>query len=148
MIGPLRQWFERDEQPALIGRAAAASSSTGKTTQVLNVRIPLDNLDKAEQLVRHGLKGNILRSLRGAAEHTGVLLGKESFGHDGEQIEVECHRHQQDAQHEKLVPQHPSQTPFIMAVQPIEGRASGLKDSSVLVFAFPLEQHRAHHRRG
>ncbi len=81
----LVQGLQRDELVARVGGALAA----GKSHDVLDAGIGLDDIHRLLDRLLHGIKRSILRPLQPALQHAGVLLREESFRDFGDQENIQ-----------------------------------------------------------
>src|SRR2546425_7923363 len=77
-----------------------------------------------------------------------VLLGKESFGNDNEQVNVQADGGHGDGQGERLMTQHPFETGAISSEPPIKCALAPAIESSVAAALLRPEELSAHHGRG
>ncbi len=123
--------LERDEHVADVVRAAAGSTTADKGRHGADRRIVEHHLRQRLLLHAHGVEADVLRGHGAAAHAPGVLLRKESLGHDHEQVDVERGRAHGDEKHQQLMAQHPTQCAGIFAVQPVEGLLAGAIDAAM-----------------
>ena len=97
---PFFERFQRNEQPCGVRRDPSPSAASGEAHHVGDVRVGLDDFHHLPQLPAHGLEGYGLVRLNVAADTSRVLLGKEAFGNDNEQGDVDPHREYRQRKHE------------------------------------------------
>src|SRR5262249_48681659 len=140
---PLRQRFECNKHPALIGAGIAPCEAD----HGLNRRVLLNDVHELVHLYAHGVEGNVLRGLYRTAETSRVLLRKKSLGHDVVEIDAEDSRSDSDKQGQGFVAQHPAQAAPIAAKDPVEDALAPVVKTSVALFAELSQKLGAHGRR-
>ena len=83
-----------------------------------------------------------------ARDSSGVLLGKETFGDDVVEIDVQRDGQKRDDQHQWLMTEHPVEGMDVAIVQPIESTLPGIVKASMLTALLRAQEPSTHHGCG
>src|SRR4029077_13714675 len=111
-------------------------------------RVSFNNIYEARNPIAHGLKGRILHTLNASQDAPGILLRKESFRHNDEEIDIDGDCKEENNQRDGGVPQDPSQALLVDAQYPGEDFLARRIEFAVIFLALVLEKPGAHHRSG
>ena len=95
----------------------------------------------------HGLEGGVFARSRVGVDATGVLLGEEALGNHNIEIDGQANSSQRNAQHQRLMSQHPAKARGVTVINALEcGVACPSQPIELLVF-LRFEEFGAHRRR-
>ena len=139
----LFQWLQRGKEAAGVRRRAASARTAGEGDHRGDRGISLHDFDDLAQTLTHGLKRGVLICLDRAREPSGILLREESFGDDGDQVDVDANRAKREGERQRGIAQHERKADVISVQEPIEDALAGEVQASVLALRLraALRQH-------